>query len=157
VTGSETLELHLARYEFAALHAKRGRLLDMACGAGYGTRAVADRLPDLYAYQDFWRTSPAWFAMRLGIVVALGGLLQLLPDLLERPLAWLTLLGRQSLVGYIASVQLTYGALGKPLEKRLSFEATLLAIVAMAVVTWAISVAWERLQASRRARRAATG
>jgi SAM-dependent methyltransferase len=43
VTGSETLALHLERYEFAARHARPGRLLDLACGVGYGTRLLADR------------------------------------------------------------------------------------------------------------------
>lgn len=42
VTGRETLQLHLARYELAAHHA-RGRVLDIACGVGYGTHLVADR------------------------------------------------------------------------------------------------------------------
>ena len=45
-TGRETLELHLERYEFAARHAS-GRLLDIACGVGYGTRLVADRAEDV--------------------------------------------------------------------------------------------------------------
>jgi SAM-dependent methyltransferase len=40
-TGRDTLALHLARYELAARHA-RGRVLDLACGVGYGTRLVAD-------------------------------------------------------------------------------------------------------------------
>jgi SAM-dependent methyltransferase len=44
VTGRETLLLHLARYEFAARHARPGRVLDMACGVGYGTRLLADRI-----------------------------------------------------------------------------------------------------------------
>ncbi len=43
VTGRETLHLHLARYEFAARRARPGRLLDLACGVGYGTRLLADR------------------------------------------------------------------------------------------------------------------
>jgi 2-polyprenyl-3-methyl-5-hydroxy-6-metoxy-1,4-benzoquinol methylase len=42
VTGRRTLELHLERYRFAARHARPGRLLDLACGVGYGTRLVAD-------------------------------------------------------------------------------------------------------------------
>ncbi|HTR54291.1 MAG TPA: class I SAM-dependent methyltransferase [Kofleriaceae bacterium] len=41
-TGRATLALHVERYELAARHA-RGRVLDLACGAGYGTRLVADR------------------------------------------------------------------------------------------------------------------
>lgn len=42
VTGRQTLDLHLERYRFAARHARPGRLLDLACGVGYGTRLVAD-------------------------------------------------------------------------------------------------------------------
>jgi 2-polyprenyl-3-methyl-5-hydroxy-6-metoxy-1,4-benzoquinol methylase len=42
VTGRQTLELHLERYRFAARCARPGRLLDLACGVGYGTRLVAD-------------------------------------------------------------------------------------------------------------------
>ena len=37
VTGQITLELHLERYNFAADHAQPGRILDIACGVGYGT------------------------------------------------------------------------------------------------------------------------
>jgi SAM-dependent methyltransferase len=44
VTGSETLELHLKRYAFAAEHAVPGRLLDIACGVGYGTHLLAERV-----------------------------------------------------------------------------------------------------------------
>jgi SAM-dependent methyltransferase len=43
VIGRETLLLHLARYEFAARHVRPGRLLDIACGVGYGTRLLADQ------------------------------------------------------------------------------------------------------------------
>jgi SAM-dependent methyltransferase len=43
--AQETLELHLERYRFAAEHARPGRLLDLACGVGYGTRLVADARP----------------------------------------------------------------------------------------------------------------
>ena len=39
-SGFETLELHLARYRFAADNLAPGRVLDMACGVGYGTAIV---------------------------------------------------------------------------------------------------------------------
>ncbi len=110
----------------------------------------ADRWPPVYAYQHFWRTSPSWFAMRLAVCLGLTGALQLLPDAAERGLGWLTLLGRQSLVAYIASVELTYGALASPLKGALSFPATVFGISAMAALTWAISLAWERYRARRR-------
>jgi SAM-dependent methyltransferase len=43
VASADTLRLHLERYAFAARHARPGRLLDLACGVGYGTRLLADR------------------------------------------------------------------------------------------------------------------
>jgi 2-polyprenyl-3-methyl-5-hydroxy-6-metoxy-1,4-benzoquinol methylase len=46
-TGQETYRLHLQRYEFAAKHAHGGRLLDIACGVGYGSRLIADQRPDI--------------------------------------------------------------------------------------------------------------
>ncbi len=48
-TGEESLRLHLARYEFAATHAHAGRVLDLACGVGYGTFLLAERRPDITA------------------------------------------------------------------------------------------------------------
>jgi SAM-dependent methyltransferase len=45
--GAESLRFHLERYEFAARHARAGRLLDLACGVGYGTRLLADQRVDL--------------------------------------------------------------------------------------------------------------
>ena len=43
LTGGEALRISIERYEFAARHARPGRLLDVACGVGYGTRLLADR------------------------------------------------------------------------------------------------------------------
>lgn len=44
VTGQLTLELHLERYRFAAEHAKPGRILDIACGVGYGTSLLREEI-----------------------------------------------------------------------------------------------------------------
>ncbi len=44
--AAATLRLHVERYEFAAEHARGQRLLDIACGVGYGTRILADRRAD---------------------------------------------------------------------------------------------------------------
>jgi 2-polyprenyl-3-methyl-5-hydroxy-6-metoxy-1,4-benzoquinol methylase len=41
-TGRETERLHIARYQFASVYVRPGRLLDIACGVGYGTRFLAD-------------------------------------------------------------------------------------------------------------------
>lgn len=42
-TGGDTLRLHLERYVFAAENLKPGRLLDIACGVGYGTEVILSR------------------------------------------------------------------------------------------------------------------
>src|SRR5437764_147929 len=40
-TGDETLRLHLERYSFAKKHLIRGKVLDLACGVGYGAALLA--------------------------------------------------------------------------------------------------------------------
>ena len=45
--GAETLQLHLDRYDFASRHARPGRLLDIACGVGYGSDRVARQRGDI--------------------------------------------------------------------------------------------------------------
>ncbi|MCH8082649.1 MAG: class I SAM-dependent methyltransferase [Myxococcales bacterium] len=47
VTGEEALRISLERYRFAAQHVRPGRLLDLACGVGYGTRFLTDRAEQL--------------------------------------------------------------------------------------------------------------
>jgi len=46
-TGRETLELHQQRYQFAARHLHPGRLLDIACGVGYGTKWMTGAAPQV--------------------------------------------------------------------------------------------------------------
>ncbi len=140
-----------------ALERNRPALLLGIAAALLGIGWWSDRWPDFFAYQNYWRTSPSWFAMRLGVCVALTGALQLVPAGAQRVLGWLTLMGRQSLVGYIASVELTYGALARPFRKSLSFGATMAGMVSMMGVAWAICLGWERLHAWRKARRAQAG
>lgn len=41
-----TLELHMQRYEFASDALTGSRVLDMACGCGYGSALLAERHPD---------------------------------------------------------------------------------------------------------------
>lgn len=50
VTGGEALRIAVERYEFAARHARSGRLLDVACGVGYGTRLLAERVEGVEAF-----------------------------------------------------------------------------------------------------------
>lgn len=45
-TGQATLALHLERYRFAASKLRPGRVLDLACGVGYGSAILGER-PDV--------------------------------------------------------------------------------------------------------------
>lgn len=47
VSDQKVLDLHLERYRFAAQHLKGKRVLDMACGCGYGSALLAETEPDL--------------------------------------------------------------------------------------------------------------
>lgn len=128
-------------------------------GAGLALFAggwAAERfLPAFYAHQDFWRTSPQWVAMRLGMVVGTSGLLQALPASADRWLSWLRTMGRHSMLGYFLSIELPYGALSSALHKRLTIPQALSAVVVMIAATWAASVAADRYDAWKAARRAA--
>lgn len=48
-TGEETLRLSVERYAFAARLLPGGRVLDLACGVGYGTRILTERSEDVEA------------------------------------------------------------------------------------------------------------
>lgn len=45
-TEQQTLDEHYGRYQFAAAHLHGHRILDMACGCGYGTYLMAKAHPD---------------------------------------------------------------------------------------------------------------
>jgi nicotinamide riboside transporter PnuC len=94
--------------------------------------------------------------MRLGGVVFMSGLLQLLPASAERWLSWLRTMGRHSLLGYFVSVELPYGALSSSLHKRLPMWGAVAGVLAMIVATWAFAVAADRWDAWKagRAKRA---
>ncbi len=47
VTGSVSLALHLERYQFASQWLRPGRVLDLACGVGYGTALLKHSKADI--------------------------------------------------------------------------------------------------------------
>lgn len=120
--------------------------LALALGAWLFGRYAAPWIFQPVPGSTAWRAdAPAWFMTRLSIHLAFVGALQLLPDAVEPALRWLTLLGRQSLAGYVVSVLLTYGgpaaALG--LMKGLAFPALGWSMAAMVLVTLVACRAWE--------------
>jgi hypothetical protein len=104
--------------------------------AGY----LASFLPSIYANAQFWTSSPTFFFIRLGIVVAL------------LPLAWvvnlrwepLVTLGRSSLFVYWIHVEMAYGGLAIPLKRNLPWEASLVAAGLLCVVLYYLVLAKNR-------------
>ena len=111
---------------------------------------LGDALPPVYLHQDYWHTSPSWFALRLAGVLALTALLQLAPAIAQPE--WLRTVGRHSLLGYVASVELTYGLASWPLHRALPLAGVLAGIAAMIAVTWGLANAADRLAARRGAK-----
>jgi len=144
----------LAGSAVGRLAAGRDRpVLVLAIGAGLWLAGnYADRLPNFYAYQDFWKTAPAWFFMRLGLVVGITGILQALPAAADRALSWLRTMGRHSLLGYVLSVVIPYGGVSHLLHHRLPMAWALASVVAMIVLIWAASAAMDRRDDRKRAR-----
>jgi uncharacterized membrane protein len=115
--------------------------------AGYG----ASYLPPIYAQTNFWTSSPTFFFVRLGILVALV------------PIAWawemrpwsaregrfelLQEFGRASLFIYWIHVEMVYGVLSAPLHKRLTLEQAVIAFVIFSAFLFAVAKAKDYLVA----------
>jgi uncharacterized membrane protein len=120
---------------------RRGTRFHLWCVAGgaalgIGAYQLSFR-PTWLVGSQFWTTSPAFFAIRLGALVAIFGLLYLALrpggawSRLTRPRDWspIELFGRTSLFVYWVHVELVYGIFSRPLHKQLSFEGAIAAFV----------------------------
>lgn len=129
----------------------RGRF-HAACVVGGITLALGayqmSFLPTLLPGSTFWTTSPAFFAIRLGVMIATFGLLYFLLragglwSRLTVPRAWspMELLGRTSLFVYWVHVELAYGLPSRRLHKALSLEGALIACAIFTVLMLALAM-----------------
>jgi uncharacterized membrane protein len=116
------------------LHLALGIAAAASVAAGY----AASWLPSIYANSQFWTSSPTFFFIRLGIVLA------------TIPLAWLAglswgplvTLGRSSLFVYWIHVEMVYGAAAIPLRRTMPWEISVVAALALCAVLYAI-VNWK--------------
>ncbi len=139
---------------------KRGTAFHVSCLlGGLGLAVVAYLLsfqPTLLPGSQFWTTSPAFFAMRLGALVTTFGLLYLVlrPGGLWSKVTWpaswspMELFGRTSLFVYWVHVELVYGVFSRPLHKRLSLEGAVVGFALFTCVMLALAMLktryWDR-------------
>jgi uncharacterized membrane protein len=118
-------------------HESRGvfalTLLGLAvAAAGY----ASSFLPAIYANSTFWSTSPTFFFVRLGLVIASLGLAY------SAARWWggrfLEEFGRASLFVYWIHVEMVYGVLSLPLHRRLPLEGALAAMATFGLLLFAI-------------------
>lgn len=100
--------------------------------AGYGTSL----LPPVYETTSFWTSSPTFFFIRLGIVIASVPIAAAITHL--APGKALQDFGRASLFVYWIHVEMAYGVLSLPLHRRLPFEAALVALGLFAAILFAL-------------------
>jgi uncharacterized membrane protein len=99
---------------------RRQANLLMAVGAGVAVLAYGGSwLPSIYQSSDFWTTSPAFFFLRLGALLAAVGAASALSRLAEMPL--LRQLGISSFFVYWIHVEMVYGVPSRALHQALPF------------------------------------
>jgi uncharacterized membrane protein len=88
----------------------------------------ASFLPPIYAQTDFWTSSPTFFFLRLGILIALLPLAYAW-NALVRGRSPLREFGIASLFVYWIHVEMVYGVVSTPLHRQLTFGQAIIAFV----------------------------
>ena len=87
---------------------------------------LAASRPSIYRASSFWTSSPTWFLIRVGVLMAALAVLYACSRLVGRDVGgdWLSILGRNSLFVYWIHVELVYGYLAWPVHGRLPLWGT---------------------------------
>jgi uncharacterized membrane protein len=113
--------------------------------SGYGLSL----LPPIYRETSFWTSSPTFFMLRVGVLIAS----------LPLAYAWTAMvrgrspiqeLGIASLFVYWIHVEMVYGFLTWPIHRRLTFEQVLMAFAVFAVVLYGLVKVKDRVLSARR-------
>ena len=125
-----------------------------AAGLGLAVSAYwASFQPPLFPTARFWTSSPAFFALRVGLLVLAVPLAYLWSERRTRLTAArpIEVLGVGSLFVYFVHVELVYGWVANPLKGRLTLEQGALAWGTLVVVMYGLLLSW-RASAGRRVR-----
>jgi len=116
------------------------RRLNLAlAGIGAATAAAsyaASFLPPLYESVSFWTTSPAFFFLRLGILIAAVPVAYAISAFVRAPR--LEEFGRASLFVYWIHVEMAYGILSLPLHRRLTLGQSMMAFAIFTLLLFAL-------------------
>lgn len=76
---------------------------------------MLDKLPfHIYPVYNFWYTSPAYFAIRVGALLMMIGFVWLITEKIKKPPRWITILGKESLMVYVVHLIILYGSVINP-------------------------------------------
>jgi uncharacterized membrane protein len=120
---------------------------------GYG----ASLRPALYAVTNFWTSSPTFFLIRVGVVMALVPAAYAWSRLAARRAverrdpapsgrSWLSDLGRSSLFVYWIHVEMAYGVVSMPLHRRLPLEQAYLGFILLSALLFGLVKVKEHLR-----------
>ena len=131
-----------------------GRLQALVAATGLALVLLGDwagRQPILFAGATFWTTSPAYFAVRTGLIllmVAAAWAWSARPW--RRPAASpLVTFGVGSLFVYWVHVELVYGFASRPLRHRLSLEQCAVAWAGFSLAMYALLLSWNSSRPTR--------
>lgn len=151
VTGGAAvgLWLHRARERGADRRAHAG--LGLAGCALVATGWAGSLLPSPYENSSFWTSSPAFFALRLGLLmVVVAAAFAWVRSAAGRGQGALYKLGLSSLFVYWVHVEMVYGPLSAPLHRRLPLPAVYAAIAVFTLLMLLLVHLKDRIAASWR-------
>lgn len=137
----EGISLLAQRHDPALLRRRMRPFALVGAAVFFGGWALSALPWSAYPPHDYWKTSPVFVAMRIGIQLALlVGFLELTTrEGTGGRLPLLQLLGRHSLLAYMLHLELVYGRLSEPLHKALTIPQALGVAVLLVLVCWAIA------------------
>ena len=109
---------------------------------------VAASQPSIYADSSFWTSSPAYFAIRAGLMMTTLALMFALDEAIVRrfaPLEMLARLGRSSLFIYWIHVELVYGYASWAIHRRLPLWATAIAFLLFSLSVYTVLLLRDRV------------
>jgi uncharacterized membrane protein len=118
-----------------------------------GAAYAASFLATPYAKSDFWTSSPAFFLLRLGVLIAVTGAGYFWEIISAGSWSPLQQLGRTSLFIYWIHVEMVYGLASLPLHHGLTLQQTWVALFLFSLFMLACSIAKDWLVERRGARR----